>query len=159
MSKRAAWVGTTRARFEEGGEALGKLVGAGRITEVQAKAGRAYADTWATWARLAAAPPRHPTCSDPAPLRPQPSLEAEERMGEMFAACGLRLGRIRAKLAALPACKLVAAVVEMVCLEDVLPVTWERPDMIHKPTLEALRAGLDVLAGEYGIKELTPAAI
>lgn len=172
MAKRTAWVGPQRGRFNEGGEALGRLaaarvspqqardagragislhVGEAMVSERQARAGRAYADTYGAWAMLAAAPARYPVCAEPRGLQPLPSPAEEEKMRRDFAALSDRLREIGERFARLPASRLVAAVVEMVCLENVLPVAWERPENVHAPTLVALRLGLDALVEQYNI--------
>jgi len=149
IAKRAAWVGHDRARFEDGGRALSKLLAKQMITAAQAKAGLAYAKTHASWASLAAAPARYLVCADPPEQHSAPITEEEMEMRENFARLSARIERIHAEWAAQPACALVRGVVEMVTIENVLPLTWERPENVHPPTLAALRAGLDVLVAEY----------
>jgi hypothetical protein len=156
MEKRAAWVGQERARYPEGGTALGKLCGAGLISERQKKAGEAFAADCMEYARLACSPPRHPIVRDKGMPAPLPTEEQEEAMARKFAVLRARLDRIRQLVATLPGSALVWAAIDSIVIDDTLPPTWERPEMIHPPALAALRRGLDLLAAEYRIPDDEP---
>jgi hypothetical protein len=103
------------------------------------------------WARLACSPPRHPVVLDKGMPQPLPTAEQEEVMGRRFDAIGERITRIRSLIRTLPGHALVWAGLDSIALDNVLPETWTRPDQIHRPALDALKRGLDLLAGEYRI--------
>ena len=107
----------------------------GDITQQQQDAGEKIGKLWRRWSAAAGAPPRSPVITESSLLAADMSEEQWQRLKRDMEGAWEAIG-------CLPQYRLVYAMIECVCVEEVMPLRLAPDDHMRPRMLEALRDGL-----------------